>query len=138
VSPSEDEDTLAARPRPDRRPRRRGRKSRELFSYTVEGDAPAPARPVDTVPPTRVDYSFDSGLIDADAAKVVQRLVRQGHAAYLVGGCVRDLLLGHKPKDFDVATSARPEEVRETFRNSRVIGRRFRLVHVLFGRDKVI
>jgi poly(A) polymerase len=138
VSPSDEQEPLDPPPKAERRPRRRGRKSRELFTYTVEGEEESPPRPVETVPPTRVDYSFDSGLIDADAAKVVQRLVRQGHAAYLVGGCVRDLLLGHKPKDFDVATSARPEEVRDTFRNSRVIGRRFRLVHVLFGRDKVI
>src|SRR5262249_6675413 len=57
---------------------------------------------------------------------------------YLVGGCVRDLLLDKNPKDFDVATSARPEDVRALFRNSRVIGRRFRLVHILFGRGKVI
>jgi poly(A) polymerase len=70
--------------------------------------------------------------------KVLRRLVRGGHEAYLVGGCVRDLLLDRRPKDFDVATSARPEEVRELFRNSRIIGRRFRLVHVLFQGGKVI
>lgn len=81
---------------------------------------------------------FDDGRLDADAAKVVRRLTRHGHEAYLVGGCVRDLLLGHKPKDFDVATSARPEDVRALFRNSRIIGRRFRLVHVLFTAGKVI
>ena len=71
--------------------------------------------------------------IDPDAAKVVRRLVRQGYEAYLVGGCVRDLLLDRRPKDFDVCTSARPDDVRRLFRNSRVIGRRFRLVHVLFS-----
>ncbi|HEY4159797.1 MAG TPA: polynucleotide adenylyltransferase PcnB [Polyangiaceae bacterium] len=81
---------------------------------------------------------FEEGRIDADAAKVVKRLVRGGHEAYLVGGCVRDLLVGYAPKDFDVATSARPDDVRRLFRNSRVIGRRFRLVHVLFGPRKVI
>ena len=81
---------------------------------------------------------FDDGRIDADAEKVVRRLTRHGHEAYLVGGCVRDLLLGHKPKDFDVATSARTEDVRALFRNSRIIGRRFRLVHVLFSAGKVI
>ncbi len=70
--------------------------------------------------------------------KVLRRLVRHGHEAYLVGGGVRDLLLDRRPKDFDVATSARPEEVRELFRNSRIIGRRFRLVHVLFQGGKVI
>ncbi len=76
--------------------------------------------------------------VDADAAKVVKRLTRSGHAAYLVGGGVRDLLLGQKPKDFDVATSARPHEVRALFRNCRVIGRRFRLAHVLFSGGKII
>jgi poly(A) polymerase len=78
------------------------------------------------------------GRIDSDAEKVVRRLVRHGFDAYLVGGCVRDLLLGRSPKDFDVATSARPDDVRRLFRNSRIIGRRFRLVHVLFGGGKVI
>src|SRR3984885_5798997 len=71
--------------------------------------------------------------IDPDAAKVVQRLRRYDHAAYLVGGCVRDLLLGRKPKDFDVVTSATPQEIKRLFRNCRIIGRRFRLAHVFFG-----
>jgi poly(A) polymerase len=71
--------------------------------------------------------------IDPDAAKVVQRLRRYDHAAYLVGGCVRDLLLGLKPKDFDVVTSATPQEIKRLFRNCRIIGRRFRLAHVFFG-----
>src|SRR5713226_2029035 len=71
--------------------------------------------------------------LDPDAVKVVRRLRRAGFTAYLVGGCVRDLMLGLRPKDFDVATSAHPRQVRELFGNSRLIGRRFRLVHVLFG-----
>ncbi|MCO5168926.1 MAG: hypothetical protein M9894_21510 [Planctomycetes bacterium] len=75
--------------------------------------------------------------IDPDALKVIRRLRRYGHEAYLVGGCVRDLLLGVQPKDFDVITSARPRQVRRLFSNSRVIGRRFRLVHVIFG-DNVV
>lgn len=75
--------------------------------------------------------------IDSDAAKVVQRLRRYDHKAYLVGGCVRDLLLGRKPKDFDVVTSATPQEIKRLFRNCRIIGRRFRLAHVFFG-PKVI
>ncbi|HVO29962.1 MAG TPA: polynucleotide adenylyltransferase PcnB [bacterium] len=75
--------------------------------------------------------------IDPDALKVVRRLKRYGHTAYLVGGCVRDLLLGRTPKDFDVGTSARPRQAKHLFRNSRIIGRRFRLVHVVFGK-KVI
>ncbi|MGH7270990.1 MAG: polynucleotide adenylyltransferase PcnB, partial [Polyangiaceae bacterium] len=86
----------------------------------------------------RHSVALDEDRIDADAAKVVRRLERAGHEAYLVGGCVRDLLLGGKPKDFDIATSARPEDVRSLFRNCRVIGRRFRLAHVLFGGGKVI
>ncbi|MCC6998859.1 MAG: polynucleotide adenylyltransferase PcnB [Deltaproteobacteria bacterium] len=76
-------------------------------------------------------------LIDADAAKVVRRLRNAGHTAYLVGGCVRDLLLGRTPKDFDVATSATPQETKDIFRNCRIIGRRFRLCHIFFG-SKII
>jgi poly(A) polymerase len=87
---------------------------------------------------TRHDVALDEELIDPDAAKVVRRLERAGHQAYLVGGCVRDLLLSGKPKDFDIATSARPEDVRTLFRNCRIIGRRFRLAHILFGGGKVI
>jgi poly(A) polymerase len=75
--------------------------------------------------------------IDPDAAKVVRRLARSNFAAYLVGGCVRDLLLGRKPKDFDVATSATPPEIKSLFRNCRIIGRRFRLAHIFFG-QKII
>ncbi|HVY30480.1 MAG TPA: polynucleotide adenylyltransferase PcnB [Polyangiaceae bacterium] len=88
--------------------------------------------------PTVYQLELDESRIDQDAAKVVRRLTRQGYEAYLVGGCVRDLLLGRRPKDFDVCTNARPDDVRRLFRNSRVIGRRFRLVHVLFGGGKVI
>ncbi len=63
------------------------------------------------------------------------RLKKAGFEAYLVGGCVRDLLLGREPKDFDVATNASPEQVKQIFRNCRIIGRRFRLAHVFFGRE---
>ncbi len=76
--------------------------------------------------------------LDPDAVKVVRRLRRAGFTGYLVGGCVRDLLLGMRPKDFDVATSAHPNQVKETFRNSRLIGRRFRLAHVFFRGGKII
>jgi len=71
--------------------------------------------------------------IDPDADRVVRRLARRGFKAYLVGGCVRDLLLDRTPKDFDVATSATPNEIKQLFRNSRIIGRRFRLAHIFFG-----
>ena len=77
--------------------------------------------------------SLDRAGIDSDADRVVRKLTRAGYKAYLVGGCVRDLLVGRKPKDFDVATSATPNEIKATFRNSRIIGRRFRLAHVFFG-----
>lgn len=76
--------------------------------------------------------------LDGDALKVVYRLRHMRHQAYFVGGCVRDLLLGAKPKDFDIATDAHPGEVRAIFRNCRLIGRRFRLAHVYFRGGKVI
>ncbi len=76
---------------------------------------------------------LDRASIDPDADRVVRKLARNGYKAYLVGGCVRDLLVGRRPKDFDVATSATPNEIRATFRNCRIIGRRFRLAHVFFG-----
>src|SRR5688572_20052595 len=88
--------------------------------------------------PDRHRIDLDDGRIDPDAAKVIRRLVRHGFEAYLVGGCVRDLLLGRSPKDFDVATSAQPDDVQRLFRNCRIIGRRFRLAHVFFSGGKVI
>lgn len=72
--------------------------------------------------------------IDPDALKVLYRLIHIGHTAYLVGGSVRDLLLDRKPKDFDISTDARPNEIRRLFRNCFLIGRRFRLAHIIFGR----
>jgi poly(A) polymerase len=86
----------------------------------------------------RHDVTLDESRLDPDAAKVIRRLERAGFQAYLVGGCVRDLLVGVPPKDFDIATSARPEDVRGLFRNCRVIGRRFRLAHILFGGGKIV
>ena len=75
--------------------------------------------------------------ISACALKVTETLQERGHTAFVVGGAVRDLMLGWEPKDFDVATSATPEEVRDLFRRSRIIGRRFRIVHVMCGRETV-
>ena len=77
---------------------------------------------------------FD-GLISRAALTVIEGLNKAGYNGYLVGGAVRDILLGKPPKDFDIATDARPERVVELFRNSRIIGRRFRIVHVRFGRE---
>src|SRR5690348_14192247 len=75
--------------------------------------------------------------VDSDALKVLYRLRQADHIAYLVGGSVRDLLLGRQPKDFDIGTSAHPYQVKKLFRNCWIIGRRFRLAHVKFG-NKVI
>ncbi len=78
-----------------------------------------------------------TALLDQDALRVVSRLQRQGYQAYLVGGCVRDLLLGRRPKDFDVATAAHPRQAKRLFANGRIIGRRFKLVHVAYGQHIV-
>ncbi len=79
-------------------------------------------------PVSRKDFS------DA-ALKVLRRLRQQGFQAYLAGGAVRDLLMGRQPKDFDVVTDARPDEIRKVFRNCRLIGRRFRIAHIFFGQE---
>lgn len=85
----------------------------------------------------RAEHGVSRKGINPNALKVLYRLSRAGHAAHLVGGGVRDLLLDMQPKDFDIATDATPDEVRALFRNCRVIGRRFRLAHVVFGREVV-
>jgi poly(A) polymerase len=81
-------------------------------------------------------HGIDPSLVDERAVKVVATLKQAGHEAYIVGGAVRDLLVGRRPKDFDVATNATPEQVKQLFRRAFVIGRRFRLVHVVFGRGR--
>jgi len=83
------------------------------------------------------EHGLRRETVDANAVDVVERLRTAGFEAYLVGGCVRDLLLGLHPKDFDVATSATPEEVRALFRRSRLVGRRFRIAHVRYGRNLI-
>ena len=93
-------------------------------------------KPVRKIIP-RDEHPISRRDISDSALKVLHRLRSQGHEAYLVGGCIRDLLLGLHPKDFDVATSASPEEIRSLFRNSRIIGRRFKLIHVVFGREVI-
>ena len=90
------------------------------------------------IPAAPAEPEIAPSLLDPEALKVIARLRQHGHQAYLVGGSVRDLLLGQKPKDFDVATSAHPAEVRAIFRNSRLIGRRFRLAHIYFKGGKLI
>lgn len=83
----------------------------------------------------RAEHGISRKDISDSALRVLKELGKAGYAAFLVGGCVRDLLLGLHPKDFDVATDASPEEVRRVFRRSRIIGRRFKIVHVRFGRE---
>ena len=85
----------------------------------------------------RSEHNISRSLISDNALKVLYRLKKAGFKAYLVGGCVRDLLLGREPKDFDVVTDAHPEQIRAVFRNCRLIGRRFRLAHVHFGHEIV-
>ncbi|MDP1773449.1 MAG: polynucleotide adenylyltransferase PcnB [Methylobacter sp.] len=84
---------------------------------------------------SRAEHNISRSQISENALKVLYRLQKEGFDAYLVGGCVRDLLLGREPKDFDVVTNADPDQVRKVFRNCRLIGRRFRLAHVHFGRE---
>ncbi|MDO9268444.1 MAG: polynucleotide adenylyltransferase PcnB [Methylobacter sp.] len=84
---------------------------------------------------SRAEHNISRSQISEYALKVLYRLQKEGFDAYLVGGCVRDLLLGREPKDFDVVTNADPDQVRKVFRNCRLIGRRFRLAHVHFGRE---
>ncbi len=81
----------------------------------------------------RSEHAVSRSRIQKEALKVLYRLQESGYLAYMVGGSVRDLLLGRQPKDFDIATDAKPQEIRRVFRNARIIGRRFRLVHILFG-----
>jgi poly(A) polymerase len=84
---------------------------------------------------SRPEHNISRANISEAALKVLYRLKKSGYQAHLVGGGVRDLLLGREPKDFDVATDATPEQIKATFGNARIIGRRFRLVHVRFGRE---
>jgi poly(A) polymerase len=101
---------------------------------TPDSDAsPRPAGSPRIIP--RAEHPISRQHISSNALRVLYRLREEGHQAFLVGGCLRDLMLGVTPKDFDVATSARPEQVKRCFRNCRLIGRRFRLAHVFFGHE---
>ena len=88
--------------------------------------------------PVQKYIKFNKKYIDKDALNVVKTIHKAGYEAYFVGGCVRDLLLGLEPKDFDIATSARPEQINKLFSRSRLIGRRFLIVHVVFSARKFI
>ncbi len=85
---------------------------------------------------TKPEHKINRNLIDPDALRIIQKLKAEGHEAYIVGGAVRDLMTGRRPKDFDIVTSAEPPAIRKIFRNSRIIGKRFRLVHVFYP-DKI-
>ena len=82
---------------------------------------------------TQSEHLISNDNIDPDALQIIHRLRDAGFTAYIVGGAVRDLIIGNKPKDFDIVTDATPSRIKKIFRNSRIIGRRFRLVHVVFG-----
>ena len=85
---------------------------------------------------TPEQHGIDPSLLDANAVRVVRTLKEAGYEAYIVGGAVRDLIVGQRPKDFDVATDATPEQVKALFRRAFIVGRRFRIVHVVFGRGR--
>jgi poly(A) polymerase len=82
---------------------------------------------------TKDEHAIKIELVDKDAVYIVERLKSNGYETYIVGGAVRDLILGKRPKDFDIVSAASPARIKKIFRNSRIIGRRFRLVHVYFG-----
>lgn len=98
-------------------------------------DIKASSSPLAVTTLSRNQHNISRQQISENALKVLYRLNKSGYQAYLVGGSVRDLLLGKRPKDFDVTTNATPEDVRKLFRNCRLVGRRFRLAHVMFGRE---
>lgn len=101
-----------------------------LFRYGTDGYG----RPVKkAVVYTQTEHLISNKNIDPDALQIINRLRDAGFTAYIVGGAVRDLIVGNKPKDFDIVTDATPSKIKRIFRNSRIIGRRFRLVHVVFG-----
>lgn len=108
------------------------KRSLQKFGDSSESSAPPPAGPI-RIP--RDEHIISRSNISENALKVLYRLRKAGYESYLVGGGVRDLLLGREPKDFDIATNAHPEQVKDLFRNCRLIGRRFRLAHVHFGQE---
>ncbi len=89
-----------------------------------------PVKQAEVLQPT--EHNINLNLVSRDAIGIIDRLQRRGYQGYIVGGAVRDLLTGRKPKDFDIVTNAKPEEVRKIFRNSRIIGKRFKLVHIFY------
>src|SRR3954453_3908161 len=110
----------------------------ESLSPTPDSRHPTPQEPDDPgVIIDRSDHPISRRRIPENVLKVLYRLHRSGYRAYLCGGSVRDLIMSRQPKDFDIATDAHPGEIRRLFRNSRIIGRRFRLVHIIF-QDQIV
>lgn len=115
----------------------------KTFMRRIFGDRAKQASSVDSVPADLTkpvvlgaqEHGIDAALVSANAIRVTQTLQQAGFAAYIVGGAVRDLLLAVKPKDFDIATNATPEQVKRLFRRAFIIGKRFQIVHVMFGQD---
>ncbi len=129
---------------PQRRARGRKRRPRRREDFSDERDdddevvdrSRVDLDPAELHPDADIhEIEIADDKLDENTLKIVRRLRRYGHEAYLVGGCVRDLLVGRTPKDFDVATSARPRQVKRLFRNCRIIGRRFKLCHIHFGEE---
>lgn len=121
--------------------RRRSAPEERLIDSTTSPTSGAALATADEPPPRvrpRSEHPISRRQIDPDALKTLYRLRTGGYKAYLVGGSVRDLLLGRVPKDFDIGTDAHPPAVRRLFRNCRLIGRRFRLAHILFPHGKVV
>ena len=100
---------------------------RKRYGTTQRGETTEVAKIYD-----QNDHRIDNGKIDGDAVKVASRLKKYNYQAFLVGGAVRDLVLDKVPKDFDLVTDATPQQIKSIFRNARIIGKRFRLVHVYF------
>jgi poly(A) polymerase len=119
---------------------RRGKQPAGQALPSTSGESPPAGREPPQVHqgPRVVHQPIPRSDLDSDAVKIINRLARFDHGAYLVGGCVRDLLLERKPKDFDIGTSATPRQIKRLFRNCRIIGRRFRLAHIYFQNGKII
>ena len=122
----------------DKKPIRSAKVARQKFIEKLPEVVPRTTETYDgaTIIP-RSDHNVSRQQVGEHALKVLYRLRKEGFDAYLVGGCVRDLLLGREPKDFDVVTNAEPEQIADIFSNCRLIGKRFRLAHVIYGREFV-
>jgi poly(A) polymerase len=125
----------------------RAPRRRETVDEPAAAQASSPIPPATSAPPAVrtvhrgpdvVHHPVALQDLDPDAVRIIKRLTRFDHAAYLVGGCVRDLLLLRQPKDFDIGTSATPRQIKRLFSNCRIIGRRFRLAHIFFQNGKII